>query len=82
MIRAENIQKSFGDVEVLKGISFNFEQGKTKNHHLHRTIKTFRNHNPHYLVLGKRIEGEQVLVHPGVRGEHVRKRHLQPQQHQ
>ncbi len=29
MIRAENIRKSFGDQEVLKGISFTFEAGKT-----------------------------------------------------
>jgi phospholipid/cholesterol/gamma-HCH transport system ATP-binding protein len=29
MIRAENIYKSFGDTEVLKGISFTFEAGKT-----------------------------------------------------
>lgn len=29
MIRAENIKKSFGDVEVLKGIDFTFETGKT-----------------------------------------------------
>jgi len=29
MIRAENIRKSFGDVEVLKGISTTFEAGKT-----------------------------------------------------
>lgn len=29
MIRCENIRKSFGDHEVLKGISFTFEKGKT-----------------------------------------------------
>lgn len=29
MIRAINIKKSFGDTEVLKGITTNFEQGKT-----------------------------------------------------
>ncbi len=29
MIRAENIQKSFGEHEVLKGIDFTFEAGKT-----------------------------------------------------
>ena len=29
MIRIENIKKSFGDVEVLKGIDFTFETGKT-----------------------------------------------------
>jgi len=29
MIRIENIKKSFGDVEVLKGIDFEFEPGKT-----------------------------------------------------
>ncbi|MCK6694833.1 MAG: ATP-binding cassette domain-containing protein, partial [Thermoanaerobaculia bacterium] len=29
MIRAENIMKSFGDQQVLKGISFLFEAGKT-----------------------------------------------------
>ena len=29
MIRIENIKKSFGDVEVLKGISHTFEAGKT-----------------------------------------------------
>lgn len=29
MIRAENIRKSFGEQEVLKGISFTFEAGKT-----------------------------------------------------
>ena len=29
MIRCENIRKSFGDHEVLKGITFTFEQGKT-----------------------------------------------------
>ena len=29
MIRADQIKKSFGDVEVLKGISLTFEQGKT-----------------------------------------------------
>jgi len=29
MIRIENIKKSFGDVEVLKGIDFVFEKGKT-----------------------------------------------------
>lgn len=29
MIRCENIKKQFGDQEVLKGISFTFEQGKT-----------------------------------------------------
>jgi phospholipid/cholesterol/gamma-HCH transport system ATP-binding protein len=29
MIRAENIKKSFGDQEVLKGIDFTFEAGKT-----------------------------------------------------
>jgi phospholipid/cholesterol/gamma-HCH transport system ATP-binding protein len=29
MIRCEDIRKSFGDHEVLKGISFTFEQGKT-----------------------------------------------------
>lgn len=29
MIRIENIRKSFGDVEVLKGMDFLFEQGKT-----------------------------------------------------
>jgi len=29
MIRAENIRKSFGDQEVLKGIDFTFEAGKT-----------------------------------------------------
>lgn len=29
MVRIENIRKSFGDVEVLKNISFAFEQGKT-----------------------------------------------------
>jgi len=30
MIRAENIHKSFDDQEVLKGIDFVFETGKTK----------------------------------------------------
>jgi phospholipid/cholesterol/gamma-HCH transport system ATP-binding protein len=29
MIRAENIRKSFGDQEVLKGVDFTFEAGKT-----------------------------------------------------
>jgi len=29
MIRAENIYKSFGTTEVLKGITTTFEQGKT-----------------------------------------------------
>ncbi|MEM1322829.1 MAG: ATP-binding cassette domain-containing protein [Bacteroidota bacterium] len=29
MIRAENLTKSFGDVQVLKGISMSFEKGKT-----------------------------------------------------
>jgi len=29
MIRAENIKKSFGDQEVLKGVDFTFEAGKT-----------------------------------------------------
>ncbi len=29
MIRIENIRKSFGDVEVLKGIDFEFDEGKT-----------------------------------------------------
>jgi len=29
MIRAENIIKNFGDQQVLKGISFTYEAGKT-----------------------------------------------------
>jgi phospholipid/cholesterol/gamma-HCH transport system ATP-binding protein len=29
MIRVENIRKSFGDLEVLKGITLDFYQGKT-----------------------------------------------------
>ena len=29
MIRAKNIKKSFGDTEVLKGVSTVFEKGKT-----------------------------------------------------